>query len=65
VAGADAMDRLELARLMVAGHGRDPTVLRGGPGGPDRPKDCRLDSSRAQARLETTRLRGAREVLGG
>ena len=29
-----------------------------------RPLDCRLDSSRARARL-STRLRGAREVLGG
>lgn len=63
-AGADAMDRLELARLMVARRGRDPDLLRGGLGGPDRPKDCRLDSSRARALLRI-RLRGAREVLGG
>jgi dTDP-4-dehydrorhamnose reductase len=62
VAGADAMDRLELARLFVARRRRDPDVLLGGPGGPDRPKDCRLDSSRALALLRT-RLRGAREVL--
>lgn len=64
VAGADAMDRLELARLLVAHRGRDPAPLRGRPGGPDRPKDCRLDLSRA-ADLVTTRLRGAREVLAG
>jgi dTDP-4-dehydrorhamnose reductase len=64
VAGADAMDRLELARLFVERRQRDPDVLRGGPGDPDRPKDCRLDSSRAQALLRTP-LRGAREVLAG
>src|SRR3954452_20741047 len=63
VAGADAMDRLELAPVLVAHSGRDPTALRGGPGGPDRPKDCRLDCSRARALL-STRLRGAREVRG-
>jgi dTDP-4-dehydrorhamnose reductase len=62
VAGADAMDRLELARLFVERRGRDPDVLRGGPGSPDRPKDCRLDSSHARALLRTP-LRGAREVL--
>jgi dTDP-4-dehydrorhamnose reductase len=62
VAGADATDRLELARLFVERRRGDPDVLRGGPGGPERPKDCRLDSSMAQALL-TTRLRGAREVL--
>jgi dTDP-4-dehydrorhamnose reductase len=57
VAGADGISRLEFARL-IAG----PSV-RGGPREPGRPGDCRLDSSRAQALL-TTRLRGAREVLG-
>jgi dTDP-4-dehydrorhamnose reductase len=62
VAGGEAVDRLELARLLVSRRGRDPAALRGGTGGPDRPKDCRLDSSRAQA-LMATRLRGAREVL--
>jgi dTDP-4-dehydrorhamnose reductase len=64
VAGADAMDRLELARLFAKRRGKDPDVLRGGPGGPDRPKDCRLDSSRARKLLRTP-LRGAREVLAG
>ena len=64
VAGADAMDRLELAKLLVAHRGKDPSSLRGGTGPPDRPKDCRLDCSRAEALL-TTGLRGAREVLAG
>jgi dTDP-4-dehydrorhamnose reductase len=64
VAGADAMDRLELARLFAERQGQDPEVLRGGPGNPDRPKDCRLDSSRARKLLRTP-LRGAREVLAG
>jgi dTDP-4-dehydrorhamnose reductase len=56
VAGADGLSRLHFARL-IAG----PSV-RGGPRPPDRPGDCRLDSSRAQSML-STRLRGAREVL--
>jgi dTDP-4-dehydrorhamnose reductase len=57
VAGADGLSRLDFARLI------EPTA-RGGPRPPNRPGDCRLDSSRAQALLRT-RLRGAREVLGG
>ena len=56
VAGADGLSRLDFARLM------NPSA-RGGPRPPGRPGDCRLDSSRAQALL-STRLRGAREVLG-
>jgi dTDP-4-dehydrorhamnose reductase len=62
VAGADALTRLEFARLVVARHGRDPDALRGGVGGPERPKHIALDSSRARALLRA-RLRGAREVL--
>jgi dTDP-4-dehydrorhamnose reductase len=62
VAGADALTRLEFARLVAARHGRDPAALRGGPGGPERPKHVVLDSSRAQATLRV-RLRGARAVL--
>jgi len=62
VAGADALDRLELARLVAAHHGRDPDALRGGLGGPGRPKQLALDCSRARALLRTP-LRGAREVL--
>jgi dTDP-4-dehydrorhamnose reductase len=64
VAGADAVDRLELARLFARRRGHNPDELRGGPGSPDRPKDCRLDSSRARALLRTP-LRGARAVLSG
>ena len=57
VAGADGLSRLEFARLIGG-----PSV-RGGPRPPGRPGDCRLDSARAEALL-STRLRGAREVLG-
>jgi dTDP-4-dehydrorhamnose reductase len=56
VAGSDGVSRCELARL-IAGD------VRCGTAPPDRPLDCRLDSSRAQ-RLLRTRLRGVREVLG-
>jgi len=62
VAGADGVDRLEFARLIASAHGLDPAVLRGGKGDASRPKDCRLDSSRAAPRLRT-RLRGVREIL--
>jgi dTDP-4-dehydrorhamnose reductase len=62
VAGADALTRLEFARLICAHHGRDPDALRGAPGGPERPKQIVLDCSRARALLRV-RLRGAREVL--
>jgi dTDP-4-dehydrorhamnose reductase len=62
VAGADAVSRLEFARLVAAAHGRDPDALRGGPHPPGRPGDCTLDCSRARALLRT-RLRGVREVL--
>jgi dTDP-4-dehydrorhamnose reductase len=63
VAGADAVDRLQFAQLVAAHHGRDPDTLRGGAGGPGRPKRLALDCSRARALLRT-RLRGVREVLG-
>lgn len=62
VAGADALTRLEFARLICAHHGRDPDALRGEPGGPDRAKHVVLDCARARALLRV-RLRGAREVL--
>ncbi|HWH92988.1 MAG TPA: sugar nucleotide-binding protein [Baekduia sp.] len=62
VAGADALSRLDFARLIVAACGDDPGRLRGAPAPPGRPRACALDSSRAQARLDT-RLRGARAVL--
>jgi dTDP-4-dehydrorhamnose reductase len=62
VAGPDALDRLELARLLAAAHGADASRLRGAEGGPGRPKACILDSSRAQGLLRT-RLRGVRDAL--
>jgi dTDP-4-dehydrorhamnose reductase len=63
VAGADDVSRYEFARLIVAAHGGDPDRLRSGEsGGVGRPRNCALDSSRAQALLRT-RLRGVREVL--
>ncbi|HEX3750586.1 MAG TPA: sugar nucleotide-binding protein [Streptosporangiaceae bacterium] len=65
VAGADAISRYELGRLIAARDGLDPAALPAGlraatdlPGAPN----VRLDSSRTQARL-ATRLRGAREFL--
>ena len=62
VAGADALTRLEFAQLVAVRHRRDPSALRGGAGGPGRPKRLALDCSRAQELL-SVRLRGAREVL--
>jgi dTDP-4-dehydrorhamnose reductase len=56
VAGADAVSRAEFAELIA----RRP--VRSGPGRASRPKNCSLDSSRAQALIKT-RLRGVREVL--
>lgn len=63
VAGADAVSRLELARLIVAARGLDPAALRGAPAPPSRPRNCALDVTRASALLATP-LRGARAVLG-
>ena len=62
VAGPDVLDRLELARLLAAAHGADPSGLRGAEGGPGRPKACVLDSGRARGLLRT-RLRGVGEAL--
>ena len=56
VAGADAVSRLEFAELIARRR------LAGSPAPDDRPLNCALDSSRAQALLRT-RLRGVREVL--
>lgn len=64
VGGADAVSRLELARLVVAAAGLDASSLRGEPAPADRPRHCPLDSGVAQARLRT-RLRGAREIYAG
>lgn len=63
VAGADAMSRLEMGRLVARRDGLDPDLLRGTsraalPG----PVDVRLDSTLA-SRVLATRLRGAREFL--
>lgn len=58
VAGADAVSRCEFAGLIARAEVRCGPAPAG-----DRPLDCTLDSSRAQALL-TTRLRGCREVLG-
>ncbi|MDX6729879.1 MAG: dTDP-4-dehydrorhamnose reductase [Baekduia sp.] len=63
VGGADAVSRLAFARLIAAAAGEDPARLGAGrPAPPGRPRNCPLDSRRAQALLDT-RLRGAREVL--
>jgi dTDP-4-dehydrorhamnose reductase len=63
VAGAQAVSRLELARLLARSWGRDPTPLRGATSaGSGRPLDCSLDSSRAQALLRTP-LRGIGDAL--
>jgi dTDP-4-dehydrorhamnose reductase len=65
VAGADAVSRYEFARLIAAAAGRDPDRLTSGLAAehPEpRPLDCRLDSSRARARVKV-KLRGAHEVL--
>jgi dTDP-4-dehydrorhamnose reductase len=62
VAGADAVSRLEFARLVVAANGGDPHAVKGAPRPPDRPGDLRLDCSRAEALL-ATRPRGVRAVL--
>ena len=56
VAGRDGLSRAGFAEL-VAGH-----PVRSGPAPPERPLDCRLNSSRAAALLRT-RLRGVRTVL--
>jgi dTDP-4-dehydrorhamnose reductase len=57
VAGADSVSRHEFAELLA----RCPVPGARAPD--DRPKNCSLSSSRAQALLRT-RLRGVREVLG-
>ena len=62
VAGADVVSRHEFARLVAVAHARDPDLLRGAPSTVPRPRNCALDSSRAQRMIET-RLRGVREVL--
>jgi len=65
VAGAQAMSRLELGRLIARRDGLDADSLRGtsrAAAGAAGPIDVRLDSTRA-SQLLTTRLRGAGEFL--
>lgn len=65
VAGPEAVSRYEFARLVATAAGRDPDALQSALAAehPDRrPLDCRLDSSRARARVEVP-LRGVSEVL--
>lgn len=65
VAGAQAMSRFELGRLIALRDGLDPDALRAttrAAAGVAGPVDVRLDSSRASQVL-TTRLRGAGEFL--
>lgn len=65
VAGAQAMSRLELGRLIARRDGLDADSLRGtsrAAAGVAGPIDVRLDSTRA-SQLLTTRLRGAGEFL--
>jgi dTDP-4-dehydrorhamnose reductase len=67
VAGADAVSRLEFARLVAVANGRDPAALRSALSAgaePPRPLNCALDCSRAAALLSSP-LRGVREVLAG
>ena len=58
VAGADDVNRFDFAVLL----GADPASIEPAQTRPERAPDVTLDSSQA-ARLLTTRLRGAREVL--
>jgi dTDP-4-dehydrorhamnose reductase len=60
--GAEAVSRYEFARLVASARSGDPDGVRSASFrelGLNRPADCRLASTRAQA------LRGVREVLGG
>ncbi len=59
LAGPDAVNRLELGRLIAARDGLDPHAL---PFSPGPPSDVRLDGKRTQAMLRT-RLRGVHEFL--
>ncbi len=66
VAGADGVSRYEFACRVAAANGRPTGQLRkalSAEMAPDRPRDCRLDCSRATAILGAP-LPGVREVLG-
>jgi dTDP-4-dehydrorhamnose reductase len=65
VAGADVVSRYEFACLVVRAQGGDAAALRSASSaasGVRRPRNCALDSRRAQLLLRT-RLRGISEVL--
>jgi dTDP-4-dehydrorhamnose reductase len=66
LAGADGVSRYEMACLVATANGRETAHLRATTSAgsvPERPRDCRLDCSRAAALLGR-RLPGIREVLG-
>jgi dTDP-4-dehydrorhamnose reductase len=66
LAGADAVSRYELACLVAEANGRETAHLRTTTSAgmfPERPRDCRLDCSRAAALLGGP-LPGVREILG-
>lgn len=65
IAGADRVSRYELGALLARAYGLDPAAIAGARSAESpvrRPRNCALDSSRAQALL-ATRLRGVRQVL--
>ncbi|MBI1801106.1 MAG: SDR family oxidoreductase [Chloroflexi bacterium] len=65
VAGAERVSRYQFGVLLARYHGHDPRPLQATTSeaaGLIRPKDCTLDTTRAQALLRT-RLRGVGEVL--
>lgn len=65
IAGAERLSRYEIGALMAEAFGYDPATIAAGRSADlpvRRPRNCTLDSSRAQALL-STRLRGLREVL--
>ena len=66
LAGADGVSRFELACLVAAANGRELARLRTTTSAgmhPERPRDCRLDCSRAAALLGGP-LPGVHEILG-
>ena len=66
LAGADGVSRYELACLVAGANGRETAHLRTTTSAglkPERPRDCRLDCSRAAALLGGP-LPGVREILG-
>jgi dTDP-4-dehydrorhamnose reductase len=66
IAGAQVMSRYAFACAVAAAHGHDPIRLRAGSSATSatrRPRNCALDSSKAQ-NLIRTELRGVSDVLG-